>query len=63
MLSYFINRASLFLSVESRIRIFNGGTVGISLHIKSDPRVWRIPFGFQLVPAGIMFVGLFFVKV
>ncbi|KAG6831039.1 hypothetical protein H0H87_006347 [Tephrocybe sp. NHM501043] len=27
---------------------------GISAHVKSGPNVWRIPFGFQLVPAGIM---------
>ncbi|KAI9060694.1 general substrate transporter [Trametes sanguinea] len=36
--------------------------LGISLHIKSGPRVWRIPFGFQLVPAGIMALGLLTVK-
>ncbi|KIK32568.1 hypothetical protein CY34DRAFT_757803 [Suillus luteus UH-Slu-Lm8-n1] len=29
----------------------------------SSPNVWRIPFGFQLVPAGIMCLGLFTVKV
>ncbi|KAL6298145.1 general substrate transporter [Sparassis latifolia] len=32
--------------------------LGISLHIPSGPRIWRIPFGFQLVPAGIMAFGL-----
>lgn len=29
----------------------------------NSPNVWRIPFGFQLVPAGIMCLGLFTVKV
>ena len=33
-------------------------TVGISLHIHNSPKIWRIPFGFQLVPAGIMTLGL-----
>ena len=36
--------------------------MGISLHIKSGPEVWRIPFGFQLVPAGILAFGLLTVK-
>jgi hypothetical protein len=36
---------------------------GIASHIKSGPNTWRIPFGFQLVPAGIMFLGLFTVPV
>ena len=32
--------------------------VGISLHVESGFAVWRIPLGFQLVPAGIMAFGL-----
>jgi len=36
--------------------------LGISLHIKSGPEIWRIPFGFQLVPAGIMMFGLLTVR-
>ncbi|KAF8068087.1 general substrate transporter [Lyophyllum atratum] len=35
---------------------------GISEHIASGPNIWRIPFGFQLVPAGIMLFGLLTVK-
>ncbi|KAJ8694642.1 hypothetical protein PTI98_007300 [Pleurotus ostreatus] len=35
---------------------------GISLHIKTGEQIWKIPFGFQLVPAGIMCIGLFTVK-
>ncbi|EIN06491.1 sugar transporter [Punctularia strigosozonata HHB-11173 SS5] len=33
---------------------------GISLNdkLKASPLVWRVPFGFQLVPAGIMCLGL-----
>jgi hypothetical protein len=36
---------------------------GIGIHVKNSPNVWRIPFGFQLVPAGIMALGLLTVKV
>ncbi|PCH39071.1 general substrate transporter [Wolfiporia cocos MD-104 SS10] len=36
--------------------------LGISLHIKSGPEIWRIPFGFQLVPAGCMALGLLTIK-
>lgn len=35
---------------------------GVSLHV-SGVNLWRIPFGFQLVPAGIMLFGLLTVKV
>jgi len=35
---------------------------GISQHNPVGPKVWRIPFGFQLVPAGIMAIGLLFVQ-
>lgn len=37
--------------------------VGVGIHIKTGVNVWRIPFGFQLVPAGIMAFGLFTIKV
>ncbi|KAI0681844.1 general substrate transporter [Earliella scabrosa] len=36
--------------------------LGISLHIHSGFSVWQIPFGFQLVPAGLMAIGLLTVK-
>ena len=36
--------------------------MGISLHISSGFAVWRIPFGFQLVPAGLMALGLLTVR-
>ncbi|KAJ7470128.1 general substrate transporter [Mycena galericulata] len=37
---------------------------GISLNpkIAKSPAVWQLPFGFQLVPAGIMLIGLFTVR-
>jgi len=35
---------------------------GIGIHIHNSPKIWRIPFGLQLVPAGIMFIGLFTCK-
>lgn len=33
---------------------------GVNKHISPGPLVWRVPFGFQLVPAGIMCIGLLF---
>jgi MFS family permease len=33
-------------------------TVGIGLHVHNGSRIWRIPFAFQFVPAGIMALGL-----
>ncbi|KAM5544475.1 hypothetical protein V8D89_002135 [Ganoderma adspersum] len=36
--------------------------LGISLHISTGFAVWRIPFGFQLVPAGLMAFGLLTVR-
>ncbi|KAF9481480.1 general substrate transporter [Pholiota conissans] len=35
---------------------------GVALHMKNSANIWRIPFGFQLVPAGLMLFGLFTVK-
>ncbi|EEB91203.1 hypothetical protein MPER_10476, partial [Moniliophthora perniciosa FA553] len=35
---------------------------GIGIHMKTGVNIWRIPFGFQLVPCGIMLIGLLTVK-
>ncbi|KAJ6590247.1 general substrate transporter [Mycena sp. CBHHK59/15] len=35
---------------------------GIGVHIKPGPKLWQIPFGIQLIPAGIMCLGLLTVK-
>jgi len=35
---------------------------GISVHISTGPKLWQIPFGVQLIPAGIMCLGLLTVK-
>ncbi|TFK45780.1 general substrate transporter [Heliocybe sulcata] len=35
--------------------------LGVSLH-QTGAKIWRIPFGFQLVPAGMMCLGLLTVK-
>ncbi|KAF9033569.1 general substrate transporter [Panaeolus papilionaceus] len=35
---------------------------GVGLHMANNRNVWMLPFGFQLVPAGIMLLGLFTVK-
>jgi sugar porter (SP) family MFS transporter len=35
---------------------------GVSLHIPASTRQWRIPVGIQLIPGGLMLIGLFFLK-
>ncbi|KAG8978844.1 hypothetical protein FRB94_013114 [Tulasnella sp. JGI-2019a] len=35
---------------------------GISIHVPTGPRVWRIPFGIQFIPAGIMAIGVIFCR-
>ncbi|KAJ7097192.1 general substrate transporter [Mycena belliarum] len=35
---------------------------GIGVHIAPGPKLWRIPFGIQIIPAGIMCLGLLTVK-
>ena len=37
--------------------------MGASQHLSGTENVWRVPLGFQFVPAGFMFLGLFTVKV
>lgn len=60
MLSYFINCGSIHrLSRNSQLTIV---IVGIGIHQKNSVNVWRVPFGFQLVPIGIMLLGLFTIK-
>ncbi|KAL4072130.1 general substrate transporter [Scleroderma citrinum] len=36
--------------------------LGVGLHMANSEKVWRLPFGLQLVPAGLMYLGLFTVK-
>lgn len=61
MISYFINCKSELLVILT-LSLTLGFLVGISLHMPTGFGVWRIPFGFQLVPAGIMAFGLLTVK-
>ncbi|KAF9885640.1 hypothetical protein FE257_012731 [Aspergillus nanangensis] len=35
---------------------------GVDKHITPSTKQWRIPVGFQLVPGGLMFIGLWFLK-
>ena len=65
MISYFINCKATpshpeILPFISYFRI-DGNSLNTKL--KNNPKVWRIPFGFQLVPAGIILFGLLTVKV
>jgi sugar porter (SP) family MFS transporter len=35
---------------------------GVSLHVSPGTTQWRIPVAIQLIPGGLMFIGLFFLK-
>ncbi|PMD67600.1 general substrate transporter [Hyaloscypha bicolor E] len=35
---------------------------GVSLHLKPSTSQWRIPVGIQIVPGGLLFLGLIFLK-
>ncbi|KAJ4500987.1 general substrate transporter [Lentinula lateritia] len=48
--------------VASGIMISYFINLGVGLHVKNNPKIWRIPFGLQLVPAGMMALGLLTVK-
>ncbi|KAI6102288.1 general substrate transporter [Pisolithus croceorrhizus] len=36
--------------------------LGVGLHLANSEMVWRVPFGLQLIPAGLMCLGLLTVK-
>ncbi|KAJ3781623.1 general substrate transporter [Lentinula aff. detonsa] len=44
--------------VASGIMVSYFINLGVGLHVHRDSRIWRIPFGLQLVPAGLMALGL-----
>ncbi|KAJ3900121.1 general substrate transporter [Lentinula edodes] len=48
--------------VASGIMISYFINLGVGLHVKNNPKIWRIPFGLQLVPAGMMALGLLTIK-
>lgn len=35
---------------------------GVSIHIPSSTKQWRVPVAVQLIPGGLMLIGLFFLK-
>jgi hypothetical protein len=63
MISYFMN-CVFSSSLASKFILIKTTPDGISLKpsLAGSPIVWRLPFGFQLVPAGIMCFGLLTVK-
>jgi len=76
MISYFVNckYAVKFLTLPivnfkfERVQMALGSIStqaadGVGIHIHAGVNIWRIPFGFQLVPAGIMVFGLWTVRV
>ena len=58
MLSYYVNCQHVPLFLQARYADRSVLIVGISQHNPHGPRVWQIPFGFQIVPGGIMALGL-----
>jgi len=63
MVSYFVN-------CESNLATLQFGTEadppsfldGVNLHIHSGAQVWQIPFGIQILPGGMMCLGLLFTR-
>ncbi len=62
MVSYFVN-CEFVLSFQRLVWNENVLLVGVGLHVKTGVNMWRIPFGLQFIPAGIMTIGLLSVKV
>jgi len=62
MISYFMNCKPMSCTHYAFGRDPIYVTVGIGLHVHNSSRIWQIPFGFQLVPAGIMALGLLTVR-
>lgn len=54
--------ASFQLSFAIGITLAYWCTYGVKVGISSSSRQWQIPVGLQLVPAGVLFIGMFFVK-
>ncbi|KAJ7321079.1 general substrate transporter [Mycena albidolilacea] len=50
------------VAVGVMISYFINYGIGLNPTLANSPKVWQIPFGFQLVPAGLMLIGLFTVK-
>jgi hypothetical protein len=64
MISYFVNCKYKMPKLDSLLFInLEWGADGVGIHILTGVNIWRIPFGLQLVPAGIMILGLLTVRV
>ncbi|KAG6810884.1 hypothetical protein H0H93_014691, partial [Arthromyces matolae] len=60
-ISYFVNCKKCIVRNEALPDLISL-LDGVGIHIHSGPRVWRIPFGFQIVPAGMLALGLLTIK-
>lgn len=49
-----------FLVIGSTFAYWLG--YGVSLHMPANTKQWRVPVAIQLIPGGLMFIGLFFLK-
>lgn len=49
-----------FLVIGSTFAYWLG--YGVALHMPANTKQWRVPVAIQLIPGGLMFIGLFFLK-
>lgn len=49
-----------FLVIGSTFAYWLG--YGVSIHMPANTKQWRVPVAIQLIPGGLMFIGLFFLK-
>jgi sugar porter (SP) family MFS transporter len=61
MVSYFVNCAPSPLSSFLFLLLIHN-IDGVAAHIHNSEDVWRIPFGVQLVPIGVMALGILTIK-
>ncbi|KIN99198.1 hypothetical protein M404DRAFT_155676 [Pisolithus tinctorius Marx 270] len=52
--------AQIMVAIGAMVSYFVN--LGVGLHLANSDMVWRVPFGLQLVPAGLMSLGLLTVK-
>lgn len=61
MISYFVN--CMYIDSLNKSHLLITFQDGVGIHIFNSVLIWRVPFGIQLVPAGIMAIGILTIKV
>jgi len=62
---FLLRKLCVFSSLHAEIFTYQLLLDGVSENpsIKSTPSAWKVPFGIQLIPAGIMALGLMTIRV